>query len=246
MCDLQQWISQYLLDCQYQKGLDPKTIKAYRIDLAQFLELAGQKNFKFTRNEIMAYISRLHQQYKPKTIRRKIASIKAFFGYLEYEGLVQENPFSKLRIKLAIPVILPRTIPLSVISSILASAYQQKETARSQIQRDGTLRDIAVLELLFATGVRVSELCTLGYDDVRLEEGEIKIYGKGAKERFVQIANPNAAKGLTSKPIDFIPLAFATATVVPAPQNGSQTTEDLFSLYSLKIFSTRIGENPSL
>ena len=94
MCDLQQWISQYLLDCQYQKGLDPKTIKAYRIDLAQFLELAGQKNFKFTRNEIMAYISRLHQQYKPKTIRRKIASIKAFFGYLEYEGLVQENPFS--------------------------------------------------------------------------------------------------------------------------------------------------------
>ena len=80
MCDLQQWISQYLLDCQYQKGLDPKTIKAYRIDLAQFLELAGQKNFKFTRNEIMAYISRLHQQYKPKTIRRKIASIKAFLA----------------------------------------------------------------------------------------------------------------------------------------------------------------------
>ena len=54
MCDLQQWISQYLLDCQYQKGLDPKTIKASRIDLAQFLELAGQKNFKFTRNEILA------------------------------------------------------------------------------------------------------------------------------------------------------------------------------------------------
>lgn len=126
MCDLQQWISQYLLDCQYQKGLDPKTIKAYRIDLAQFLELAGQKNFKFTRNEIMAYISRLHQQYKPKTIRRKIASIKAFFGYLEYEGLVQENPFSKLRIKLAIPVILPRTIPLSVISSILAIRLSAK------------------------------------------------------------------------------------------------------------------------
>ena len=58
------------------------------------------------------------------------------------------------------------------------------------------MRDIAVLELLFATGVRVSELCTLGYDDVRLEEGEIKIYGKGAKERFVQIANPNVLGAL--------------------------------------------------
>ena len=80
MCDLQQWISQYLLDCQYQKGLDPKTIKAYRIDLAQFLELAGQKNFKFTRNEIMAYISRLHQQYKPKQSDAKLPVSKRFLA----------------------------------------------------------------------------------------------------------------------------------------------------------------------
>lgn len=93
MCDLQQWISQYLLDCQYQKGLDPKTIKAYRIDLAQFLELAGQKNFKFTRNEIMAYISRLHQQYKPKTIRRKIASIKAFLATWSMKGWYRKIRF---------------------------------------------------------------------------------------------------------------------------------------------------------
>ena len=198
MYDLQHWISQYLLDCQYQKNLDPKTIKAYRIDLAQFSALAAQKDSKLTRDEIMEYISRLHQQYKPKTIRRKVASIKAFCGYLEYEGLIRENPFSKLRIKLGIPVILPRTIPLQVIASILASAYQQKGNARLPTQRNGVLRDIAVLELLFATGVRVSELCALRCDDVRLEEGEIKIYGKGAKERFVQIANPNVLGALSS------------------------------------------------
>lgn len=197
MYDLQHWISQYLLDCQYQKNLDPKTIKAYRIDLAQFSALAAQKDSKLTRDEIMEYISRLHQQYKPKTIRRKVASIKAFCGYLEYEGLIRENPFSKLRIKLGIPVILPRTIPLQVIASILASAYQRKENARLPTQRNGVLRDIAVLELLFATGVRVSELCALRCDDVRLEEGEIKIYGKGAKERFVQIANPNVLGALS-------------------------------------------------
>lgn len=189
MQDLQHWISQYLLDCQYQKGLDPKTIKAYRIDLAQFSVLMGQSSSGLTREGIMEYISDLHQHYKPKTIRRKTASVKAFCGYLEYEELVAENPFARIRLKLGVPSILPRTIPLPAIEAILTAAYQMKETAKTLKQRDAALRDIAVLELLFATGIRVSELCSLQCGDVRLDEGEIKIYGKGAKERFVQIAN---------------------------------------------------------
>ena len=196
MQTLQHWISRYLLDCQYQKGLDPKTLKAYRIDLAQFSALINQKNLELTRDGIMEYIADLHQQYRPKTIRRKIASIKAFCGYLEYEELIKDNPFSRLRLKLSTPLILPRTIPLSAIGAILTAAYQMKEYAKTPGQRDVVLRDIAVLELLFATGVRVSELCALQYDDVRLDEGEIKIYGKGAKERFVQIANPDVLKAL--------------------------------------------------
>ena len=195
---LQHWISRYLLDCQYQKGLDPKTIKAYRIDLAQFSALVDQNELELTREGIMEYITDLHQQYKPKTIRRKVASIKAFCGYLEYEELINDNPFSRLRLKLSAPLILPRTIPLSVIGTILTAAYQIKENAKTPGQRDVILRDIAVLELLFATGVRVSELCALKYDDVRLGEGEIKIYGKGAKERFVQIANPEVLEALYS------------------------------------------------
>ena len=198
MQTLQHWISRYLLDCQYQKGLDPKTLKAYRIDLAQFSALINQRNLELTREGIMEYIADLHQQYRPKTIRRKIASIKAFCGYLEYEELVKDNPFSRLRLKLSTPLILPRTIPLSAIGAILTAAYQMKEHAKTPGQRDVVLRDIAVLELLFATGVRVSELCALQYGDVRLDEGEIKIYGKGAKERFVQIANPDVLKALYS------------------------------------------------
>ena len=197
MQDLQHLLSQYLRDCQYQKGLDPKTIKAYRIDLAQFAVLMGQSSFGLTREGIMEYISDLHQHYKPKTIRRKIASVKAFCGYLEYEELVAENPFARIRLKLGVPSILPRTIPLPAIEAILTAAYQMKETAKTPKQRDAALRDIAVLELLFATGVRVSELCSLQCSDVRLEEGEIKIYGKGAKERFVQIANHDVLGALS-------------------------------------------------
>ena len=196
MQNLQDWISRYLLDCKYQKDLDSKTLKAYRIDLGQFSALISQNNLKLTREGLMEYISDLHQRYKPRTVKRKIASVKAFCGYLEYEELVRENPFSRLRLKLKPPLILPRTIPLPVVEAILTTAYQARAEARKSGQQKSVLRDIAVLELLFATGVRVSELCALQHGDVRLEEGEIKIYGKGAKERFVQIANQDVLNAL--------------------------------------------------
>lgn len=196
MQDLQHLLSQYLRDCQYQKGLNPKTIKAYRIDLAQFSTFIGQSGLYLTREGLMEYITQLHQQYKPRTIKRKVASMKAFCNYLEYEGLVNKNPFSRLRLKLNPPLILPRTLPLSAIKSILESAYQAKKEAKATEHRNTAVRDIAVLELLFATGMRVSELCALSYEDVRLDEGEVKIFGKGAKERYVQIANPDVLAAL--------------------------------------------------
>lgn len=196
MQNLQNWIAKYLLYCREEKALASKTLKAYRIDLTQFSEFIIQNSLELTREGLTGYISGLHRQYNPKTIRRKIASVKAFCGYLEYEGLVTENPFSRLRLKLSVPLILPRTIPLSEIEAILATAYQEKEKAGTSGRQNAALRDIAVLELLFATGIRVSELCSLRCSDVRLDAGEIKIYGKGAKERFVQIANPDILAAL--------------------------------------------------
>lgn len=196
MNKLRHWISRYLSDCKYQKGLDTKTLKAYRIDLdhfAAFIETSGQG---LTREKITAYISILRRRYKPRTVKRKVASVKAFCGYLEYEGLAKENPFTRLRLKLKTPLLLPRTIPLADIESILAAAYRTRERTAGPAREKAVLRDIAVLELLFATGARVSELCALRPGDVRLEGGEIKIYGKGAKERFVQIANPDVLAAL--------------------------------------------------
>lgn len=191
MQDLQHLLSRYLRDCQYQKGLDPKTLEAYQTDLTQFSAFIDRNDLDLTREGLMEYIAQLYQQYKPRTIRRKVASLKAFCNYLEYEGRVSENPFSRLRLKLSPPLILPRTLPLSAIEAILESAYRAEKEAKSAEHHNTIVRDIAVLELLFATGVRVSELCTLQYQDVHLDEGEIKIFGKGAKERYVQIANPD-------------------------------------------------------
>lgn len=183
-------IQNYLNHCQFEKGLDSKTIKAYQIDLLQFSSFIQKEGNSYCKENLQAYIACLHRCYKIKTVKRKIASLKAFFNYLEFEEVIDENPFSKIRVKLHEPSLLPRTIPLTSIDILLQHAYQQLASKKeSTYEYRANLRDIAVLELLFATGMRVSELCSLHAEDVNLIEGIIKIYGKGSKERIIQIGN---------------------------------------------------------
>ena len=183
-------ICNYLTHCKYEKNLNQKTLKAYKIDLQQFASFAETVNHAYSKEILQSYIIQLQSNYKIKSVKRKIASLKAFFSYLEYEEILEVNPFSKIRIKLHEPFLLPRTIPLAVVDALLRCAYRQKtaDTAGSAKYRSD-LRDIAILELLFATGMRVSELCSLKPEFVDLTEGTVKIYGKGSRERIIQIGN---------------------------------------------------------
>lgn len=106
---------------------------------------------------------------------------------------MEQNPFSKLRVKLHEPFLLPRTIPLTNIDLILQCAYKTRDanTSKQSYSYKSNLRDIAVLELLFATGMRVSELCSISTETIDMNDGTIRIYGKGAKERIIQIGNPD-------------------------------------------------------
>lgn len=182
-------LEKYLEACTYQKNLNAKTVKAYRIDLRQFLEYLTAKVGGFDKETVKNYIACLNQHFKPRTAKRKIASLKAFCAWLEEEELLEENPFAKLRIKLQEPFILPRTIPLRVIEQMLAAVHQAFQNSRTTQEHKITLRDAAVMELLFATGMRVSELCGLNTEDIDLADGTVKIYGKGSKERLLQLTN---------------------------------------------------------
>lgn len=184
----------YLEYCKHQKRLNPKTLKAYRIDLRQFLKwLPSMDVSEITPHILETYIARLHQEYKPKTVKRKIASTKALFHYLEYKEMIAINPFNKIQVKFREPVILPKTIPLHTIEAFLSVIYEQHIKANTDHQRKNALRDAAVIELLFATGIRISELCSLKMSDVNLYERTVLIYGKGSKERKVQIGNNDVA-----------------------------------------------------
>ena len=189
MKSIMQTIGQYLKLCEHQKNLNENTIKSYRIDLRQFVEFSIEQKTMFDRNSIRTYVVRLNQQYKPRTVKRKIASLKAFCTYLHEEELIPENPFTKLRIKLQEPFTLPRTIPLDVLKRMFAAAYQEFRESKTEQSRKNSLKDVAVMELLFATGMRVSELCRLNMRDINLLDGRIKIHGKGAKERMLQLTN---------------------------------------------------------
>ena len=193
---LDTYITEYIDYCIYRKRLDFKTLKAYRIDLTQYEGFCPDSPDCFSKNTLDKFITDLHQRYKPKTVKRKIASLKAFFHYMEYKELLAENPFAKLDIRFREAKLLPKTIPFHSIQAFLAVLYAQKEAAASGYQFRCCIRDIAVIELLFATGMRISELCSLKPSDIDLENNTVLIYGKGAKERILQIGNHEVLSAL--------------------------------------------------
>ena len=122
--------------------------------------------------------------------------MKDLFHYLEYKEILDKNPFNKMFLKFREPIRLPKVIPLPVVETLLSTAYKNYDSARTMYQKRNVLRDVAVLELLFATGMRISELCFLKPDNVNLSDRTVLIYGKGAKERRVQIGNADVLKVL--------------------------------------------------
>ncbi len=189
-------IMEYMEYCQYRKRLDKKTLKAYKIDMEQYNIFSQSSSDCFSKIVVDSYITHLHKQYKPKTVKRKIASLKAFFYYMKYQELLIENPFDKLDIRFREAKLLPKTISFHSIQAFLSELYVQKEQAKSKYQERCCIRDIAVIELLFATGMRISELCSLKPTDIDFQNNNILVYGKGAKERVLQIGNPDVLSAL--------------------------------------------------
>ncbi|HIR04098.1 MAG TPA: tyrosine-type recombinase/integrase [Candidatus Scatovicinus merdipullorum] len=185
-------IETYLSFCKSRKNLDFKTIKSYATDLKQFNEFVISKKAQWnSKKTVEQYIDILHNKYKPKSVKRKLASLKAFFHYLEIEEIMEINPFHKIQVKYKEPFILPKTIPLNLIKQMIKFAYVAQNHCTTPYAKKIALRNTLVLELLFATGMRISELCSLTTEQVNFTDYIIKIYGKGSKERLIQICNRN-------------------------------------------------------
>ncbi|MBC6679973.1 tyrosine-type recombinase/integrase [Zhenpiania hominis] len=197
MHNYQQLFKNYLDYCMLQKKLSSKTLKAYKIDLQQFLEFSSDAEDPMARRHLIRYIGYLNSTYKPKSVKRKLATLKAFCSYLVYEEILPSHPFLKIRTDFREPVLLPKVIPLEIIQALLKTVYEEEKNPQlSKRQHKHVLRDIAVLELLFATGIRVSELTYLKPENINLVDRTLHIYGKGSKERVLYIENPDVLKSL--------------------------------------------------
>lgn len=190
--DMTKEVKQYLEFCQYHKELNRNTLKAYEIDLRQYFSYIQEAIFE--KAKIEEYIMKLHKEYKQKTVKRKIASIKAFYRYMEErERTTEPNPFVKIHVKFKETESLPRIIPRKDIEQLLNYMYR---IAADVKKNDMIYRDLSVVELFFATGARVYEISHLKRQDIDLETGVIKIMGKGGKERYIQVGSRDVLRML--------------------------------------------------
>lgn len=166
-----------------EKGLSPNTLESYRLDLARFrafLEKSGYSLLAVERQELLGYLKELYTAgYKPASISRNIVSLRGLFRFLVLDGHLEKNPAELLESPKKWQT-LPKYLTTAEVDTLLASP--DPETPKG-------IRDKAMLELLYATGLRVSELVKVRVQDLNMQIGFLICLGKGNKERIVPVGD---------------------------------------------------------
>jgi len=177
-------IQEFLDYLTAERGSSDNTVSAYRNDLTQFAEFMAGRNKSdwadVTRDDLIEYILWLKErEYASATVARKVAAMKSFFGFLLRTGQIEDNPSEELdspKVKKQ----LPHTLTPEEVDKLLALPAQAGDTPKA-------LRDTALLEMLYATGMRVSETASVTLDDLDLQAGTVRCVGKGSKERMMPL-----------------------------------------------------------
>ncbi|HEY7802000.1 MAG TPA: site-specific tyrosine recombinase XerD [Dehalococcoidia bacterium] len=186
-------IGHFLSFMSVEKGASGNTVAAYRNDLQQFdgfiTGIAGNGHARdwesLERTLISEYLINLKQKnYAEATVARKVAAIKSFFQYLQAEGMIRRNPAESLESP-RVGRSLPKPLSVTEIDELLEQPMK-RNTPEAR-------RDRAMLELLYATGLRVTELVSLNVDDVNMSGPYVRCMGKGSKERTIPIHEQAAA-----------------------------------------------------
>jgi len=174
---LQGYVRAFLNYCRVEKGLSGNTISAYGTDLERFI--ASSAHGELPRRETLRlYIDSLYRgQLSNRSVARHLATLRCFFRYLLQEGIIDWDPALELR-----PPKQWQTIPKFLNLDEIERLIQAPDTMRPT-----GLRDRAMIELLYASGLRVSELCRVGIGDLDGRMGYVRVTGKGNKQRLVPV-----------------------------------------------------------
>ena len=172
-------IKDYVNYIYIEKKLSDNTKKAYEHDLILFSDYINNKNVNhITTNDIKNYIKHLHDlNEKDKSIARKIVSVRTFFDYLMKNHIITINPCEKIESP-KLRKSLPKTLNKEEIDKLLSLRPNNAKEYRNK----------AMIELMYATGLRVSELVNLDVNDINLKDDYVRVFGKGKKERIVPLA----------------------------------------------------------
>ena len=185
----EKWLEEYLEECEKGKGLSFHTLKAYRIDLKLFKNKMNDFSLNINKETLKSYIKFLNNEYKPKSAKRKLASVKAFIRHLVFEEIIDLNPFDKIRMSYREAKVLPKVIETSTISEIYALIKLDLDNSETEYQKLLNLRNLLLIDILISTGIRVSELCRIKSSNINLINNTIVIEGKGKKERLLHIGS---------------------------------------------------------
>ncbi|MBW1772833.1 MAG: tyrosine recombinase XerC [Deltaproteobacteria bacterium] len=182
-------IGAFIQNLRFQRGYSEHTIRNYRIDLRQFQAFLSEKDGELREDShgpqldtidfklFREYLGRLFSRYKRKTIARKLSAIRSFFNFLEKKGLVAGNPAADISTPKQEKYD-PPFLPIDEMFRLLERPDRSKPLG---------LRDLAILEVFYSCGIRVSELEGLNLSGIDFEQRLIKVMGKGKKERIIPI-----------------------------------------------------------
>lgn len=167
-------VHKFLDYLKYEKGFSDYTVKSYETDLREFYDFAGEFNVDI--ELVRKYLRKLYEdKYSSRSISRKVSTLKSYFKYLESEGIIKDN-FMRLISNPKIEKTLPNYLNYEDLEKLLAFPDRSNKYG---------LRDALILEMLYSSGVRVSELANMKLKDIDFKERKILILGKGNKERYV-------------------------------------------------------------
>ena len=177
---MKKYIEKFVGYLKVEQGVSSHTVRAYEKDLQEFSEFIEKKPKEVDNLDVRSFLASLHHKKLMKSsISRKLASVRSFFKFLHREGYIKKNP-AKLVSSPKVPKSLPKFLTIDEVFLLMDSPNGDTF---------GPTRDKAILELLYSSGLRVSELTSLDIGDLDMKESLIRVKGKGRKERIVPIGS---------------------------------------------------------
>ena len=181
--------SNFLSAMQSTKNLSAKTVIAYQSDLSDFCRFIS--NREISDETIISYVQYLNQKgLKGSTINRKLVVLKMLFDYLYQNRYISQNYFITHKFKFKKERKLPKTMTVKEVSFLLRYLAAQKEQASTSFARWKCVRNLALIDTIASTGIRVAEASSISIQDIAMTERVILIHGKGRKQRLIYISCP--------------------------------------------------------